>query len=213
MKIPKIIHYCWFGRGEYPELVRFCMDSWQKNLPDYKLQIWTEDNFDVNSLRFTREAYQRRKFAYVSDYARLQALYQYGGIYLDTDVEVLRSFDELLIEESFMGFEDNEWLSTAVIGSVASAPWLDHIMGYYAKKPFVRHLTRKLNMKPNPQIITALLRGNFGFRGGGEPQQLACGMKIMAQEAFSPKSYDEKLSRDVTENTFAVHHFGNLGRC
>ncbi|WP_337518613.1 glycosyltransferase family 32 protein, partial [Alistipes ihumii] len=94
--IPKIIHYCWFGRGKMPELAEHCLASWRKFLPDYELKLWNEDSFDVNRLRFTRQAYERRKFAFVTDYVRLYALKSFGGIYMDTDVEVLRSLDDLL---------------------------------------------------------------------------------------------------------------------
>lgn len=94
--IPKIIHYCWFGRGPLPPLVKWCMKSWKKKLPDYTIKLWNEDNFDVNSIPFVKEAYEARKFAYVADYVRLYALYHEGGIYLDSDERVLRPLDEFL---------------------------------------------------------------------------------------------------------------------
>ncbi len=103
--IPKLIHYCWFGRGEMPELARNCIASWRKLLPDYELMLWNEDNFDVDSLKFTRQAYAKRKFAFVTDYVRLYALKHYGGLYMDTDVEVVRSLDPLLDLPAFTGFE------------------------------------------------------------------------------------------------------------
>ncbi|MDD6061365.1 MAG: glycosyltransferase, partial [Oscillospiraceae bacterium] len=104
--IPKTIHYCWFGRGEKPKLVQKCMASWQKNLPGYTFVEWNEDNFDVNQNLFVQQAYAHRNFAFVSDYARAQALYNEGGIYLDTDVEVLKSFDAFLENRFFAGFEE-----------------------------------------------------------------------------------------------------------
>lgn len=105
--IPKIIHYCWFGRGPLPELAQKCIASWKKYLPDYEIKEWNEDNFDVNIIPYTAEAYQAKKYAFVSDYARFWILYQYGGIYFDTDVEVIRPIDDIIERGNFMGFETN----------------------------------------------------------------------------------------------------------
>lgn len=103
--IPKIIHYCWFGRGPLPELAQKCIASWKKYLPDYEIKEWNEDNFDVNIIPYTAEAYKAKKYAFVSDYARFWILYQYGGIYFDTDVEVIRPMDDIIERGNFMGFE------------------------------------------------------------------------------------------------------------
>lgn len=103
--IPKIIHYCWFGRESLPELAQKCIASWKKYLPDYEIKEWNEDNFDVNIIPYTAEAYKAKKYAFVSDYARFWILYQYGGIYFDTDVEVIRPMDDIIERGNFMGFE------------------------------------------------------------------------------------------------------------
>mgnify|MGYP004651219737 FL=1 len=103
--IPKIIHYCWFGRGPLPELAQKCIASWKKYLPDYEIKEWNEDIFDVNIIPYTAEAYQAKKYAFVSDYARFWILYRYGGIYFDTDVEVIRPIDDIIERGNFMGFE------------------------------------------------------------------------------------------------------------
>ena len=105
IRIPKTIHYCWFGRGEKPEIVKKCIDTWKDKLSDYEIIEWNEDNFDINQNDYVKEAYKAKKFAFVSDYVRVYALYNYGGIYLDTDVEVFKSFDDVLDNESFWGFE------------------------------------------------------------------------------------------------------------
>lgn len=103
--IPKIIHYCWFGRNPLPELAQRCIASWRKFLPDYEIREWNEDNFDINMIPYTSEAYQQKKYAFVSDYARFWIIYHYGGIYFDTDVEVIRPMDDIIARGNFMGFE------------------------------------------------------------------------------------------------------------
>ena len=105
MTIPKVIHYCWFGGNPLPELAQRCIDSWRKYLPDYEIKEWNESNFNVNIIPYTAEAYQQGKYAFVSDYARFWILYRYGGIYFDTDVEVIRPLDDVLDRGGFMGFE------------------------------------------------------------------------------------------------------------
>uniref|UniRef100_UPI004027572F glycosyltransferase n=1 Tax=Segatella hominis TaxID=2518605 RepID=UPI004027572F len=118
--IPKIIHYCWFGLGPLPELAQKCIASWKKYLPDYEIKEWNEDNFDVNIIPYTAEAYQAKKYAFVSDYARFWILYKYGGIYFDTDVEVIRPIDDIVERGNFMGFETGPKLQLKEDASEAS---------------------------------------------------------------------------------------------
>ena len=117
-KIPKVIHFCWFGHGEYPELIVKCMETWKKYLPEYEIVKWSEDNFDINSNQYVKEAYENKKWAFVTDYVRLYALYTCGGIYLDSDVEILKPIDEFLDNEAFSGFESKDTVPTAIMGAV-----------------------------------------------------------------------------------------------
>ena len=104
--IPKVIHYCWFGRGPMPQLALDCIESWHKYMPDWEYKLWNEDNFDVNCNQYVREAYEARKFAFVTDYVRLYALKTEGGVYMDTDVEVLKAYDDALMSlPAFTGYE------------------------------------------------------------------------------------------------------------
>lgn len=103
--IPKVIHYCWFGGNPLPDSAKKCISSWRKYLPDFEIKVWNERNFDVKSIPYTREAYRLKKFAFVSDYARMWILYNYGGIYFDTDVEVIKPFNDIILRGNFMGFE------------------------------------------------------------------------------------------------------------
>lgn len=131
MSIPKKIHYVWFGRGEKNERIKHCIESWKKILPDYEIIEWNEDNFDINYNSFTKKAYDNKKWAYVSDVVRLWVLYNEGGIYMDTDVEVYKSLDEFLNEEAFTGFEQPHYPVTATMGSVKGNPVIKLMLDYY----------------------------------------------------------------------------------
>ena len=112
--IPKKIHYCWFGRNEFPPKAQKCLASWKKYCPDYEIVEWNEDNFDVNQNAYTKMCYEQKKYAFLTDYIRLVVLEEHGGIYFDTDVEAVRSFDDLLDQPAFFGFEDNDHVNTGV---------------------------------------------------------------------------------------------------
>lgn len=115
MSIPKIIHYCWFGRNEKPAIIKKCIKSWKKYCPDYQIIEWNEDNFDVNSVPFCQQAYEAKQWAFVSDYVRLKVLLDYGGIYMDTDVELIRSIDAMLPLGCFIGFQHEQFVSNGLI--------------------------------------------------------------------------------------------------
>ena len=129
--IPKKIHYIWFGKGEKNDRVKHCIESWKKYLPDYEIIEWNEDNFDINFNDFTKKAYENKKWAYVADVARFYILYNEGGIYMDTDVEVYKPLDEFLNQEGFIGFEDIHYLSTATIGAEKGNPVIKYILDFY----------------------------------------------------------------------------------
>lgn len=137
--INKTIHYCWFGRNEKNDRIKHCIESWHKYLPDYEIIEWNEDNFNINFNSFTKKAYEEKKWAYVSDVARLFALYTYGGIYMDTDVEVYKPLDEFLNEKGFMGFEDIPYLSTGTIGAEQGNPVIKTILDFYNCKDFTKY--------------------------------------------------------------------------
>ncbi len=135
--IPKIIHCVWFGRGEKSERAKLCINSWKEKLPDYKIIEWNEDNFDVNFNEWTKKSYENKKYAFTSDVARLWALYNYGGIYMDTDVEVYKSLDEFLNEEGFTGFEDINYPVTATLGAEKGNPVIKKMLDKYNNMDFV----------------------------------------------------------------------------
>ena len=202
--IPKIIHYCWFGRGPMPELALNCIRSWKDYLPEYDYMLWNEDSFDVNSNNFVKEAYYQKKYAFVTDFVRLYALYHFGGIYMDTDVEVLRPLDGFLRFPAFSGFEIDEAIPTGIMGAEKGSSWVKRELAYYDNQSFILS-NGAFNMKPNVQIITEHAK-ELGFVPNNQFQIINGELAIFPKDYFCPKSYiDGKIY--LTENTFTIHHF------
>ena len=204
MSIPKVIHYCWFGQGPLPESVLRCMESWRTYCPDYKIIQWNEDNFDVNLIPYTKEAYSLKKWAFVSDYARLSIIYEHGGIYLDTDVELIRSLDPLLEYDAYMGFQDKELVASGLgFGSVAHHPVLRALMDDYDGLSFQKQ-DGTLDLTPCPDRNTRRLLA-LGLIPNGRMQSIQ-GMQILPADYLSPKDYRTgKLQR--TSHTYSIHHY------
>lgn len=137
--IPKIIHYVWFGKGEKSEKIKACIDSWKKYMPDWEIKEWNEDNFDINYNKFTKDSYNAKKYAFTSDVVRLYALYNEGGIYMDTDVEVYKPLDEFLNEEGFTGFEDINYPVCATMGAEKGNPVIKLMLDYYDCINFIQY--------------------------------------------------------------------------
>ena len=195
--IPKIIHYCWFGRNPKPTKVLEYIDTWKTMCPDYEIKEWNEDNFDVNMLKFTKEAYKVKKFAFVSDVCRLYALQKFGGIYMDTDVRVLKSFDDYLKYKSFIGKEVPFKVSTAVIGAEANCHWLKVFYDYYKEKHFITR-KGKLNKLENTAILTRIL--NLLYPDYTDE------LEIFDIDVFCGKLYS-KNKYVITDRTISVHEF------
>ena len=204
--IPKKIHYCWFGRGEKPELVKKCIDSWKKNLPGYEFIEWNEDTFDIESNRFVKEAYEHRNFAFVSDYVRAKALYVHGGIYLDTDVEVLRPFDSFLIHDFFAGFEEKNFVGTCVMGSCAGCQLLKTYMRHYDESSYVNE-DGTFYTDTNVLLLTRLFEERGFIRDGSFQEK--DGIAVYPRTWFSPYDYINSISY-ITEDSHAIHHFARL---
>ena len=202
--IPKIIHYCWFGRGKYPRLMKKCIRSWKKTLPDYIIKCWNEDNFDIdNAPIYVRDAYRKRKFAFVSDYVRLYALYNEGGVYLDTDVEVLKDFTSLLNCENTLGYEGDDKISTAFIASLPNSKWIGQLLDEYNDRCFIRQ-DGSLDMTTNVSFISDSIRKE-GIELNGQHARYDF-LELYPQEYFSPRNWEDGRYC-VTENTYAIHFF------
>ena len=209
--IPKIIHYCWFGRNPLPELAVKCIDSWKKFLPDYEIKEWNEDNFDVNIIPYTREAYAAKKYAFVSDFARFYILYHHGGLYFDTDVEVIKPIDDIIAKGPFMGCEKKvepgiPSLSVAPGLGLAVIPGMklySDLIALYERLHFT-DANGKQNLKTVVEYTTELLC-QYGLKNVNELQECA-GVWIYPKEWFCPIDYNTKKRKD-TSNTRLVHHY------
>ncbi|MGV0922665.1 glycosyltransferase family 32 protein [Empedobacter tilapiae] len=202
--IPKIIHYCWFGGSKLPQELIDYIEIWKRLMPDYEIIKWSEDNFDVMKHHYTKEAYKARKYAFVSDYCRVFVLKEYGGIYMDTDVEVIKAFTPLLNNNSFIGFEDYNKIGTSVIGATKDSIFIQEILKLYDSINFVTE-NGKLNLTTNVDLITNYIRKN-GVNLNGETVNYEDKLTIYSKDYFSPIVFDTKKI-SITENTFSIHHF------
>lgn len=189
--IPKIIHYCWFGGGKKSKLIRECVASWVKYMPEYKIIEWNEHNFDINTNTYVKEAYEKNKWAFVSDYVRAFALYSMGGIYLDTDVEIRKSLNPFLKHRAFSGFEKKGYPFTAVWGAEKGHSWLSDVLDYYNKKV-------SFSLETNTMIIADILTNKYRVNPDSDELQV-----LEDDIHIYPSSYF-CLNLDVN---YAVHHF------
>ena len=202
--IPKIIHYCWFGGKEKPEDVLKMIASWMKHCPDYEIKEWNETNFNIHLNRYTEEAYQQKKWAFVSDVARLWALVHEGGIYMDTDVEVIRPLDNLLANKAFIGFEGTQWIGTNLMGTEPHNAFLQAFLEDYNHRNFTNP-DGTLNQTTNVEEITSRFLTQHNLVRNGEQQQ-AGAFTVYPTDYFSPYDYINGKVR-TTANTYSIHWF------
>lgn len=202
--IPKIIHYCWFGKRNKPKLIKKCINSWKNILYDYEIIEWNEENFDINSNNFVKRAYEIGNYAFVSDYVRVYALYNYGGIYLDTDVEVIKKFDRLLENESFWGFEEENYIATSTIGCKKGNRIIKEFLDRYHDKAN-RESNKILDGETNVSIVTQLFETK-GIRLDGSYQEIKGECTIYPQVFFSPYDYINCFSKK-SDDTYTIHYF------
>lgn len=204
MLIPKVIHYCWFGKGTKPSSVIKCIDSWHQFCGDYKIIEWNENNFDIHSNEFIKEAYIAEKWAFITDYIRLYVLYCYGGIYMDTDVEVVKSIDAFLIYPAFSGFEGNDRIPTGIIGSQSGNLWIKLLLDYYTNRHFIM-ANGQMDMTTNVQIITNLTKKNYNIKLNNTVQSFK-DFTMFPFDFFCTKDLQNKKII-ITKNTYTIHHF------
>ena len=202
--IPKIIHYCWFGRGEKPELAKKCIASWKKFCPDFEIREWNEDNCDYLAMPFMAEAYAAKKYAFVSDVMRLVVLEQYGGVYFDTDVEVLRDISPLLGDEGFIGFENDQYVASGLtIAAEAHHPVIQAMIEEYKKLHFAG-ADGSVTPVGCPHLNTDVME-RFGLVRNGQ-EQVVAGIHVYPADWFNPlDSVTGKLNK--TEYTYSIHWY------
>lgn len=200
--IPKKIHYCWFGRGEMPPEALDCITTWHKYMPDWEYKLWNEDNFDVDAIPYTSEAYAAGKMAFVSDVARLKALHNEGGVYLDTDVEVFRSLEPLLTNNAFAGFEGSKHkpMGTCVMASKAGGEWVTEMLNAYQNRHFLKP-DGTPDLTTNVQFITSIMAQN-GFRQDGTEQDYK-DLHVFPVDYFSPRHTTGEYIR--TKKNYCEH--------
>lgn len=211
--IPKVIHYCWFGGNPLPELAIHCIDSWKKYFPDYEIKEWNETNFDVNVIPYTAQAYKAKKYAFVSDYARFWILYKYGGLYFDTDVEVVKNMDDIISKGAFMGCEN--WAQPGAtlaelgvnpglgLGVAPGLGFIGEILDHYKSLSFLDK-----NGKPNLETIVEITTNmlcKYGLKNINEIQNIR-DINVYPKDYFCPiDMITEKLK--MTKNTVSIHWY------
>lgn len=196
------------GRGPKSELFEKCYNSWKKYLPDYKIIEWNEDNFDINANLYVKQAYENRKWAFVADYLRLYAIYNYGGIYMDTDVEVLKPLDRFLEHQAFGGFESETDILTGMMAGAKEHPWFKDLMAYYDFRAFVNK-KGELDLTPNVVSITNITCNKYNLIRNGKYQELTEGLIIYPKSFFCPLDYIKfKNSKNkIISDTYTIHHY------
>ena len=203
-KIPKTIHYCWFGGNPLPDLAKKCIASWRKFCPDNEIKEWNEKNYDVRKIPYIAQAYDAKKYAFVSDYARFDILYEYGGIYLDTDVELIKPLDKIINQGAFLGLEAPRLINAGLgMATPAKTPILREILNSYQSDIFT-NTDGSYNLKTVVTRVSDIFK-KHGFSDKTEFQKVA-GFTIYPIEYFCPKNI---LTGElfITNNTYSIHHF------
>ncbi len=206
MSIPKIIHYCWFGGGPKPKLAQKCIQSWKKFCPDYEIMEWNEGNFDVSTAPlYVRQAYEAGRWAFVTDYVRLRALTELGGVYMDTDVEVVKPLDPYLQQEAFAGFEHMERVQTGLLACRKGFPLFEEFLSHYDSASFLLP-DGTVDTTTNVEVLTKLcLRHGLVLN---DRFQIVDGLAVYPREVFCPVDFDtRKLKR--TRKTVTIHWFSS----
>lgn len=214
--IPKVIHYCWLSGDSYPQKIQYCIQSWKKALPDYEFILWDTKRFPLDQSIWVKEAFETKKYAFAADYIRLYAVYHYGGIYLDCDVEVFKKFDDLLHLPYFIGKEAYDVLiEPAVLGAEKGLPWLKVCLDYYEGRHFIKE-DGTFDIRVMPNILREILSSKYQLKNITSIKDFIPDENILnifpndwfcAHIASSP--YEVKRTYIISNKTYCVHHFAN----
>lgn len=203
--IPKKIHYCWFGGNPLSEEVKRYIASWKKYCPDYEIIEWNESNFDVTENAYCKEAYEAKKWAFVSDYARLKVLHDHGGFYMDADVEVVKSLDPLRVYNALSGYESKTRIPTGTMGACRDNEWISMLLSDYDDRHFLKE-DGTYDLTTNVEVITRLTVERYHLQLNGEKTMFGENMVFLPFDYLCAKSLETgEILR--SENTFTIHHF------
>lgn len=215
--IPKIFHLCWLSGDPYPKKIEFCINSWKKYNPDYEVMLWDTNRFDVNSNSWVRQAFEAKKYAFVADYIRLYAVYNYGGIYLDSDVEVIKSFDDVLGLPYFVGSETEETsLELAAFGAEKGTPWIKTAMEWYENRSFIKE-DGTMETEVQPKVMSRVLGSRYQWTPITKKEEVKADpdrMYIFPCEWFSAHPFSENggCEYKITRKTHSIHHYAGQWR-
>lgn len=205
--IPKIIHYCWFGNNKKSKLIKKCIKSWNKLCPEYKFIEWNEKNFDVNCNKYVKEAYENKKWAFVSDYVRLYAVYNYGGIYLDTDIQLINNFDSILKYNVFFATENDNIVNTGLgFGAIKNNEIIKQILKSYDNISFINPENKLMDLTPCTDRNTKTLEKILGDINKLINKENEDNVIILSKDYFCPFDYQTgKMTKTI--NTIGIHWF------
>lgn len=210
--IPKIIHLCWMSGDPFPSDIQKCIDSWKRILPDYEIWLWDTKRFDLSTSVWVTEAYDKKKYAFCADYIRMYALFNYGGVYLDSDVEVLRSFNDLLTLPYFIGYESKQYFEAAVIGAEKGNPFIGDVLAYYKDRHFVKE-NGSLDIQIMPEVMMNVANSKWKRVLINEISDFINDptiINVFPYDWFSPiDSTGKRYVLRVSKNTYCIHHFAS----
>lgn len=213
--IPKIIHFCWLSGEAYPSIVKKCIESWKIKLPDYEFLLWDRSKFDINSTLWTKQAFEAKKYAFASDYIRLHAVYNHGGIYLDLDVEVLKSFNNLIHLPYFIGRQHDDLIEAAIFGAEKNADWVLNCLKYYENRPFIKDNGEK-DLLILPVIMQSQIEGirkiiKIDSSQINDLKELTTdntSFFLFPSLSFSPKNHQTGKISSI-KKAYTIHHYDN----
>lgn len=210
--IPKIIHLCWMSGDPFPSDIQKSIDSWKRILPDYEIWLWDTKRFDLSTSVWVTEAYDKKKYAFCADYIRMYALFNYGGVYLDSDVEVLRSFNDLLTLPYFIGYESKQYFEAAVIGAEKGNPFIGDVLAYYKDRHFVKE-NGSLDIQIMPEVMMNVTNSKWKRVLINEISDFINDptiINVFPYDWFSPiDSTGKRYVLRVSKNTYCIHHFAS----
>jgi len=215
--IPKLFHLCWLSGDPYPKKIEYCINSWKKFNPDYEVMLWDTNSFDVNSNLWVKQAFEAKKYAFVADYIRLYAVYNYGGIYLDSDVEVIKSFDDVLDMPYFVGSETEETsLELAAFGAEKGLPWVKTAMEWYEGRDFIKE-DGTMETEVQPKVMSRILGSKYQWTPVEKKEEVTADpdkLFIFPCDWFSahPLSENGGCEYKITKNTHSIHHYAGQWR-